>query len=87
MNTTTPTELSIVATVYNDAEIVPQLVKELSGQCEQLHVSYEIILVNDYSTDNGEIEIQKACKENKNVKGISLSRNFGQQIAMSAIVI
>ena len=84
MKNNTNIELSIVATVYNDAEIVSLLVKELCHQCEQLKVSYEIILVNDYSTDSSEIEIQKACKENKNVKGISLSRNFGQQIAMSA---
>ena len=84
MNNNTPIELSIVATIYNDAAIVPLLVQELCDQCVQLKVSYEIILVNDYSTDSSEIESQKACKENENVKGISLSRNFGQQIAMSA---
>ena len=84
MKNNTPIELSIVATVYNDAEIVPLLVKEICEQCAQLEISYEIILVNDCSPDNSEFEIQKACKENENVKGISLSRNFGQQIAMSA---
>jgi dolichol-phosphate mannosyltransferase len=77
-------ELSIVTTVYNDAEIVSLLVKELCEQCTILNVSYEIILVNDFSADNSEIEIQKACENNENIKGISLSRNFGQQIAMSA---
>ena len=84
MKSNTNIELSIVATVYNDAEIVSLLVKELCHQCEQLKVSYEIILVNDYSTDNSEIEIQKECKKNENVKGILLSRNYGQQIAISA---
>ena len=82
-NSNNEMELSIVATIYNDAEIVSLLVKELCHQCEQLKVSYEIILVNDDSTDSSESEIQKVCKENENVKGISLSRNFGQQIAMS----
>jgi len=77
-------ELSIVTTIFNDAEIVPLLVKELRSECEQLNVSYEIILVDDSSSDSSESEIQKACQENENIKGISLSRNFGQQIAMSA---
>jgi polyisoprenyl-phosphate glycosyltransferase len=84
MKSKTNVELSIVATIYNDAEIVSPLVEELRSQCEQLNISYEIILVNDFSTDNSEIEIQKVCQGNENIKGISLSRNFGQQIAMSA---
>jgi glycosyltransferase involved in cell wall biosynthesis len=84
MKNNTNIELSIVTTVYNDAEIVSLLVKELCHQCEQLKVSYEIILVNDYSTDSSEIEIQKECKKNENVKSILLSRNYGQQIAISA---
>lgn len=77
-------ELSIVSTIYNDAPIVSLLVNELRLQCEKLQVNYEIILVNDFSTDSSETEIQKVCQESKNVKGITLSRNFGQQIAMSA---
>ena len=77
-------ELSIIATIYNDAQIVPILVKEICKYSEQLNVSFEIILVNDFSIDESENEIQKACSENINVKGISLSRNYGQQIAISA---
>ena len=65
MKNNTNIELSIVATVYNDAEVVSLLVKELCDQCAQLKVSYEIILVNDYSTDSSEIEIQKECKKNE----------------------
>lgn len=77
-------ELSVVATVYNDAQIVPVLVNEICTYCDQLNVNFEIILVNDYSSDASEIEIQKVCKQNDKVKGISLSRNYGQQIAISA---
>jgi glycosyltransferase involved in cell wall biosynthesis len=76
-------ELSIVATCYNDATILPLLVKKIEQQIEHLNIEYEIILINDYSTDNTETTIENICNSNRNVKAISLSRNFGQQIAMS----
>lgn len=82
-NSTSEIELSIVATVYNDAPIVSSLVNELNLYCEQLKVTFEIILVNDFSTDNSDHEIQNVCQLSNNIKGITLSRNFGQQIAMS----
>lgn len=76
--------LSVVATVYNDAEIVPHLVKRISDALAPLSLSYEIILVNDNSPDNSEAAIEQEAIKNSYVKGISLSRNYGQQVAMSA---
>jgi glycosyltransferase involved in cell wall biosynthesis len=82
-NSTNEIELSIVATIYNDAAIVPLLVDEITSHCKQLKVNFEIILVNDFSTDDSEKEIEKICLLSSKIKGITLSRNFGQQIAMS----
>lgn len=76
-------ELSIVCSVYNDAELVPILVRELKRNADELSINYEILLVNDSSTDNSEQEIEKVCNNDKNVKGLSLARNFGQHIAIS----
>lgn len=76
-------ELSVVCTVYNDADNVQPLIEELQHYIGLLDISYEIILVNDSSTDHSEKEIEKSCKINSKIKGINLSRNFGQQIAMS----
>ncbi len=76
-------ELSVVATIYNDAAVVPLLVNEITSHCRPLEINFEIILVNDCSTDNSEKEIEKICLSSSNIKGITLSRNFGQQIAMS----
>ena len=76
--------LSVVATCFNDSEIIPLLVKEIEHYVLTITSDYEIILVNDYSTDNSETVIEKICSENSKVKGVSLARNFGQQIAMSA---
>jgi polyisoprenyl-phosphate glycosyltransferase len=77
-------ELSIVSTIYNDAKIVPLLVDELIKEANKLNVSYEIILVNDSSRDNSEEAIKEVCQKHSFVKGISLARNYGQQIAVSA---
>jgi glycosyltransferase involved in cell wall biosynthesis len=77
-------ELSIVSTIYNDAPTVSLLVKELKRIAGQLAVTYEIILVNDNSSDHSEDEIRKCCEQEANVKGLSLARNYGQQIAVSA---
>ena len=77
-------ELSVVSAIYNDANSVKQLVSEFENELIKLDISYEIILVNDGSIDNSEEEIRKVCKKNSHVKGISLSRNFGQQIAISS---
>jgi dolichol-phosphate mannosyltransferase len=77
-------ELSIVTTIYNDETIVPLLVSKIKEAVVPLNVEYEIILVNDNSPDNSEEAIKLQCANFKEVKGISLSRNYGQQIAMSA---
>jgi len=76
--------LSIVSTVYNDADIVPHLVDQIQKHTNPLNILYEVILVNDCSIDNSENEIKKICEKFENVKCVSLARNYGQQIAMSA---
>jgi glycosyltransferase involved in cell wall biosynthesis len=77
-------ELSIVSAIYNDANTVKQLVSEFQKELLKLGISFEIILINDGSVDNSEEEIRKVCEKNSFIKGISLSRNFGQQIAISS---
>jgi glycosyltransferase involved in cell wall biosynthesis len=77
-------ELSIVTTIYNDADIVPLLVQRVKAAVEPMQIPYEIVLVNDCSPDQSEAAIQKQCELYPEVKGVSLSRNYGQQIAMSA---
>jgi dolichol-phosphate mannosyltransferase len=77
-------ELSIVSAIYNDANTVKQLVSEFEDELLKLGISYEIVLVNDGSIDNSEREIREVCDKNPLIKGISLSRNYGQQIAVSS---
>jgi glycosyltransferase involved in cell wall biosynthesis len=77
-------KLSIVATVYNDEKNVPALVEEIVKHVSPLSLDFEVILVNDFSTDGSEKAIASECSKNSHIKGITLRRNFGQQIAMSA---
>ncbi|MBI3557893.1 MAG: glycosyltransferase family 2 protein [Deltaproteobacteria bacterium] len=79
--------LSIVATVYNDAGITPVLVDEIVKAVQPLKIDFEIILVNDCSSDGSEEVIRGLCAKFPFVKGISLARNFGQQIAVCAGVV
>ena len=75
---------SIVVPVFNEEEVITESYKRLKKVMDELGDSYEIILVNDGSRDKT-IEIAAdICKNDKNIKLIDFSRNFGHQIAISA---
>jgi dolichol-phosphate mannosyltransferase len=77
-------ELSIVATIFNSARIVEPLVSQIIATVESLGLSYEIILVDDGSSDDSAQVLEQQSELDERIKSIILSRNFGQQIAMSA---
>lgn len=76
--------LSIVSPVYRGEKMVSELVLRIINSLHSVTENYEIILVNDASPDNSWNEIVKQCNSNPRVKGINLSRNFGQHNAISA---
>ncbi|MBP5369933.1 MAG: glycosyltransferase family 2 protein, partial [Bacteroidales bacterium] len=59
-------------------------VERISKSVSTITPDYEIILVNDASPDNSWLKIKELCANNNRVKGINLSRNFGQHYAISA---
>ena len=77
-------QLSIVSPVYHGEKMVEQLVERISKSVSTITSDYEIILVNDASPDNSWLKIKELCTNNNRVKGINLSRNFGQHYAISA---
>ncbi len=77
-------ELSVVSPCYGAPTLLRQLVKEITEAVSPLTESYEIVLVEDYSPDNSRDIIREICAEDPHVKGIFLSRNFGQQSALNA---
>jgi dolichol-phosphate mannosyltransferase len=65
-------------------KILDELVSQLTGALSSITTAYEIILVNDRSPDNSWEGIQKQAARDNKVKGIQLSRNFGQHYAITA---
>ena len=76
--------ISIVSPVYRGEKMVEELVRRNVESVSAVTDDYEIILVNDASPDNSWGEIMKQCALNSKVKGINLSRNFGQHYAITA---
>lgn len=76
--------LSIVSPVYRAEKIVSELVEEVISHVSAITSDFEIILVNDCSPDESWCQIMEACQKDFRVKGINLSRNFGQHQAISA---
>lgn len=76
--------ISIVSPVYYGERMVAELVRRNVASVSTITDEYEIILVNDASPDNSWKEIVKQCAANPRVKGINLSRNFGQHYAITA---
>ena len=78
------TKISVVSPVYRGANLVAELVRRNVEALTSITDDYEIILVNDASPDESWNEIIKECEKNPRVKGINLSRNFGQHHAITA---
>lgn len=69
--------ISVVVTFRNEIENLHELVDRLKKTFNKLNLEYEIIFVDDYSNDGSDDFIKKLIIENKKIKLIRLSRNFG----------
>ena len=82
--TVQPTQLSVVVPVYKGAGFLRELFERVKESAALSFADFELILVNDASPDYAWSEISALCKEDSRVKGINLSRNFGQHYAITA---
>jgi polyisoprenyl-phosphate glycosyltransferase len=78
------TFISIVSPVYKAEKIIPELVRRISESVSSITPDFEIILVNDSSPDDSWAAIKKEIVKGSKVKGINLSRNFGQHASIHA---
>lgn len=78
--------ISIVSPAYNEEKNISKMIGEVVRVMRSLssRYDYEYILVDDGSCDGTWEEIIKEAKRNRKIKGVSLSRNFGQQLALTA---
>ena len=76
--------ISVVSPVYQAEKILPELIKRIQASVTQITEDFEIILVEDGGTDKSWEIIESLVAKNPCVKGIKLSRNFGQHYAITA---
>lgn len=76
--------VSVVTPLYKAEKIVDELVSRISASVSTITPHFEIILVDDRGPDNTWQKIQENSEKDARVKGLRLSRNFGQQVAISA---
>ncbi|KAA9332274.1 glycosyltransferase family 2 protein [Hymenobacter busanensis] len=76
--------LSVVSPVYRGAAMLDELVQRLLAAVRELPGSCEIILVDDRSPDNAWAKIEELSQQHTEVRGVRLSRNFGQHRAIAA---
>lgn len=79
-----PRLLSVVAPAYNEADGLPQFVKEVGAVVPRLAERYEILIVDDGSRDESRSVLAALTEQYPAVRWISLSRNFGHQAALLA---
>ena len=76
--------ISIVIPFYNEENNIPLVYRELKKILNNANYSFEIIFVNDGSTDNSSAELDKITAADHTVKAVEFSRNFGKEVAMTA---
>ena len=77
--------ISFVIPCYRSQATLPSVIREIQETMEGLRqYTYEVVLVNDCSPDNIFETIRELCRENANMTGINLAKNFGQHSALMA---
>jgi glycosyltransferase involved in cell wall biosynthesis len=77
-------DVSVFLPVYNEQDNLEQLNQKLTDALERLGRSYEVIYIDDGSTDRSLAKLREIAARDARVRVISLRRNYGQTAAMSA---
>lgn len=75
-------DISVVIPLYNEAESLPELYAWIERVMQEHHFSFEVIFVNDGSTDDSWKIISSLSEKNSHVKGIKFRRNYGKSPAL-----
>ena len=75
-------DISVVVPLYNEEESLPELMQWIDRVATSNALSYEVILVDDGSTDNSWSVVERLKEQYPNIKGISFLRNYGKSAAL-----
>lgn len=76
-------DLSIVVPLYNEDESLPELVEWIDRVCTEHNYHYEVIMVDDGSTDNSWEVVTQLSQQYATIKGIRFQRNYGKSAALN----
>ncbi len=76
-------DISLIIPLYNEENSLVELTSWIKNVCDSNDYKYEILLINDGSTDKSWKVISELCKENANIKGVSFRRNYGKSAALN----
>lgn len=77
-------DLSIIVPCYNEEACIDAFYENLKNTLKGKKISYEVVMVDDGSTDDTSKKVKEIMKNDKKIKLISFSRNFGKESAMHA---
>ncbi len=75
---------SIIAPIYNEIENLPELYRRVKEVMDSSNESWELILVDDGSSDGSTDKIRELAEKDKTVRPVIFARNFGHQVAITA---
>ena len=76
--------LSIIAPIYNEYENLPELYRRVKEVMENAGETWELVLVDDGSTDGSTERIRELARQDRRVRPVIFARNFGHQLAVTA---
>lgn len=77
-------DISIISRIHNNADTVEELCDRVESSLREMDKSYEIILVNDFSSDESWEKITAMHKKDPHIKGINMTRSFGESASLQA---
>lgn len=75
-------DISVIIPLFNETESLPELTAWIQRVMRENSYTYEVIFVNDGSTDNSWDVIEELCKNDNNLHGIKFRRNYGKSPAL-----